>query len=242
MIMPNKDTPVPRCLELARHTEHMLGKFADNPRLAVLAARMRAGSGVLEAAQLAYEGEYRVLERMRIDVDFENYLSDARVRRTRKLVELEDGRARGRIAAQVFFEGSLDMSRIQGARQIEAMRTLEVRLLHVQDIWPGAAAELADITAHRTRYAAALDAREECLRRIEQLRLARDGAKERFLHLYAEIASLVQAEFPRDRKTQELFFRDAYERRPARAPGNGQDEEPPGEPIDEPPGDDPAGV
>jgi len=238
MIMPNRDTPVPRCLELALYTEHMLGKFPDNPRLVVLSARMREGSGVLEAAHLAHENEYRVLERTRIDVDFENYLSDARVRRTRKLVELEDGHAGGRIASQVFFAGSLDMSRIQGDRQIDAMRTLEMRLRNVQDLWPGAAAELAEIVMHRSRYGAALDAREACKRRIVQLRLARDAAKERFLRLYAEIASLVQAEFPRDRKTQELFFRDAYERRPAATPDNGGGED--DEPSDDPP-DDPAG-
>jgi hypothetical protein len=235
MIMPNRDTPVPRCLELARYTEHMLGKFPDNPRLVALSARMREGSGALEAAHLAHESEYRVLERVRIDVDFENYLSDARVRRTRKLVELEDGQAGGRIASQVLSAGSLDMSRIQGARQIEAMRMLELRLRNVQDLWPGAAAELAEIVAYRTRYGAALDAREACLRRIQQLRLARDSVKERFLRLYAEIASLVQAEFPRDRRTQELFFRDAYERRPAATPGDGADDEPTGDvPGDEP--------
>lgn len=239
MIMPNRDTPVPRCLELALYTEHMLGKFPDNPRLVVLSARMREGSGLLEAAHLAHENEYRVLERMRIDVDFENYVSDARVRRTRKMVELEDGHAGGRIASQIFFAGSLDMSRIQGARQIDAMRTLEMRLRNVQDLWPGAAVELAEIVVHRSRYGAALDAREACKRRIEQLRLARDAVKERFLRLYAEIASLVQAEFPRDRKTQELFFRDAYERRPAATPDDdGGDDEP----IDDAPGDEPAGV
>jgi hypothetical protein len=238
MIMPNRDTPVPRCLELALYTEHMLGKFPENPRLVVLSARMREGGGALEAAHLAHENEYRVLERMRIDVDFENYLSDARVRRTRKMVELEDGHAGGRIASQVFSAGSLDMSRIQGARQIEAMRTLELRLLNVQDIWPGAAAELAEIVVRRSRYSAALDAREACKRRIVELRLARDAVKERFLQLYAEIASLVQAEFPRDRKTQELFFRDAYERRPAATPDDlGEDDEPAGDV----PGDEPAG-
>ena len=238
MIMPNRDTPVPRCLELARYTEHMLGKFPDNPRLVVLSARMREGGGVLEAAHLAHENEYQALERTRIDVDFENYLSDARVRRTRKLVELEDGQAGGRIASQILFAGSLDMSRIQGARQIEAMRTLEMRLQAIQDLWPGAAAELAEIVAHRSRYGAALDAREACKRRMLQLRLARDAAKERFLRLYAEIASLVQAEFPRDRKTQQLFFRDAYERRPAATPddGGGEDDEPSDDPTDEPAG------
>jgi hypothetical protein len=59
---------------------------------------------------------------------------------------------------------------------------------------------------------AAVAARDEGLRRVKDLRLQRNAARERFLHLYAEIVSLVAAEFPRDRATQELFFLDAYEK------------------------------
>jgi hypothetical protein len=238
MIMPDKQTPVSRCLELALHTEQMLGKFADRPRLAALIPRIRAGAGALEDASLAYAGELRALTRLRIDVRFENYLSDRRVRRTRKMVEMHDGRRGGRVAAQIMPDGSLDFSRIQGAKQIEAMRALEARLVAAQDIWPEAMGELADIAAHRIRYSSAVTAREDGLRRASDLLTARKAAKERFLQLYAEIASLVEAEFPLDRETQELFFLDARERS-ARPSDEEEGDELPAEPGAEPP-DEPA--
>jgi hypothetical protein len=239
MSLPDKSTPVARCLYMSLYTEQMLGKFADNPRLAALIPRLRAGSSALESAELAYIGEFRVLTRLRIDVDFENYLSDLRVRRTRKRVELHDGRRGGRIAAQILPDGSLDFSRIQGAKQIDAMRLLEARLAASQDIWPEAVSELADIAVCRVRYASALAARDEGVRRLKELRTARDAARERFVLLYAEIASLVAAEFPRDRVTQALFFLDARDRmgRPSQdGTGDEPPGEPPGEPSDELPG------
>jgi len=236
MITPNEKTSVDRCQELGLYTEHMLGKFPDNPRLAALVARMRAGNGAFEAAERAYRSELRTLMRLRIDVDFENYLSDRRVRRTRKAVEMHDGRRGGRIAAEIMPAGSLDFSRIRGAKQIDEMRSLEARLAAAQDIWPEAGNELGDIAQHRIRYATAIAARDEGLRRAKDLRLARDAAKERFLQLYAEIVSLVEAEFPRDRVTLELFFLDAYEKS-GRSSEDGESDEPgedlPGEPGDE---------
>lgn len=225
MRLPTMVTPVSKCLELADHSMYMLAKFPDKPRLAELSRRMGEGGQALEDAQRAYEREQRAFIRLRIDLSFEDYVSDARIRRTRKLIELHDGRRGGRVAAQVFPDGSLDFTRIQGATQLQAMRLLEGRLATAQDIWPEAASELADIAAHRERYAAALSARDNGQRRIKDLRIARDAVKERFLHLYAEIVSLVSAEFPRDRATVALFFLDASVRRPGRArAGNGGDE------------------
>jgi hypothetical protein len=227
MIMPGMNTPVSKCEELSLYTEQMLAKFADNPRLTALIPRLVVSRGGLEAAGLALHGEQRALMRLRIDVDFENYISDRRVRRTRKLVEMHDGRRGGRIAAQIRPDGSLDFSRIQGAKQIDAMRALEARLAATQDIWPEAASELGDIAQHRIRYGAAVNARDEGLRRVKDLRTARNAAKERFLQVYAEAVSLVAAEFPRDRVTQALFFLDAYERsgRSSEDGGDGEGEE-----------------
>lgn len=233
MILPNKQTPASRCEELGRYTEHMLAKFPENPRLVALSQRLRDGTSALESAGLAYDAERRVLARLRIDVDFENYLADQRVRRTRKLVEMHDGRRGGRLAAQILPDGSLDFSRIQGARQIDAMRSLETRLAAVRDLWPEAESERAAIETHRVRYAGAVGARDEGLRRTKDLRLGRDAAKERFLQLYAEIVSLVAAEFPRDRDAQELFFLDA------RKPGRVSDDDGDELPDDELPGDEP---
>jgi hypothetical protein len=226
MRLPNMLTPVSKCMELSDHSMYMLAKFPENPRLAELSRRMGEGGQALEDAQRLYEREQRAQIRLRIDVSFEDHVSDARIRRTRKLIEIDDGRRGGRIASQVFPAGSLDFTRIQGATQVDAMRQLEARLAAAQDIWPEAAAELAAITAHRQRYATALAARDQGNRRIKDLRTARDATKERFVHLYAEIVSLVSAEFPRDRATVALFFLDASVRRPGRArPGDG-DEQP----------------
>ena len=58
----------------------------------------------------------------------------------------------------------------------------------------------------RKSYEAALSARREALQNASNERTARDLAKEDFLSVYAEIASRVKAEFPRDRKMQDLFF------------------------------------
>ena len=242
MIMPNMNTPVSKCEELSLYTEQMLAKFPDNPRLAALIPRLGASRGALEAGDLALRSEQRALMRLRIDVDFENYLSDRRVRRTRKLVEMHDGRRGGRIAAQILPDGSLDFSRIQGAKQIEAMRALEARLAATADIWPEAGNELGDIAQHRIRFGAAISARDEGLQRAKDLRTARNAAKERFLQVYAEAASLVAAEFPRDRVTQALFFLDAYDRR-GRSYGDGDEDtgEEPGDVLPEKPGDELAG-
>ena len=84
MIMPDMHTAVSRCQDLALHTEQMLAKFADNPRLTALIPRIRGGSLGLEDADRAYASELRALMRLRIDVHYENYVSDRRVRRTRK--------------------------------------------------------------------------------------------------------------------------------------------------------------
>jgi hypothetical protein len=225
MITPDEQTSVSRCLELALYAEQMLGQLADSPRLAALIPRIHAGAGALMDAERAYARELRVLMWLRIDVRFEDYLSDQRVRRTRRMVEMHDGRG-GCIAAQIMPEGWLDFSRIQGARQIEAMRALEARLAAAQDIWPEATSELAAIAAHRIRYTRAITARERGLRRVHDLLTAREAAREQFLQLYAEIASLVEAELPRDREAKGRFFLDARERS-ALPSDDGEGDEPP---------------
>jgi hypothetical protein len=236
MIMPDKRTPVSRVQELGLYTEHMLAKFPDRLRLVELVERLRAGNLSLANAILAYSNQLSLLRRLRIDVSYENYLSDQRVRRTRKLVEIHDGRRGGRLAAEIFPDGGVDFARMPGAKQIEFMHSLETRVSNAQDIWPEAEAELADITVHRIRHAAAIAARDEGLRQAKDLRLARDAAKERFLQLYAEIAGLIAAEFPRDRVTQELFFIDARTRS-GRPSEGGIEDELPDDVEDELPGD-----
>lgn len=213
-------TPVRKCLAVAEHTVHMLAKFPENPRLAQMSLRLSEGSLTLENAQQALHVAERAALRTRIDASYENYLSDQCMRRVQKQVETQDAHRGGRVSSLVLADATPNFTRLQGQKQVEAMRQFELRLAGVQDIWPGAAAEVATVAEHRVRYEGALDARAQGKRAIAEARVSRNTAKERFVQLYAEIASLVKAEFPRDRHTQELFFIDPSPRR-----GNGDIDE-----------------
>jgi hypothetical protein len=207
-------TPVDKCLEVADHAVHMLAKFPENPRLGEMSRRLAEGSQNLETAELVLGATERAAVHTRIDASFENYTSDLCMRRVKKQVEAQDAHRGGRVASLVS-DDAPDFTRLQGKKQVEAMRQFELRLVGVQDIWAGASTERAQVAEHRTRYEIALDAREQSKRVIKEARTTRNTAKERFVQLYAEIVSLVKAEFPRDRRTQELFFIDPY-------PGRGQ--------------------
>lgn len=226
MQRPTSSTPVARCLELAIYASRMLGKFSDNPMLAESARRLAEGQGVLKLAQDAYETAAGAALAIRVDVGYEDYAADRLVRRTQQLAELDDGRRGGRIASQVFPGGSTPITRLQGESQVVAMRDLEARLDAARDIWPQAEAEKAAIEAQRIRYQEALAARQDSERNINDLRLARDAAKERFLDIYTQVANLVQAEFPRDRVIQNLFFDVVRPRAASRSGGSSQGAEP----------------
>jgi hypothetical protein len=213
-------TPVDKCLEVADHAVHMLAKFPEKPRLGEMSRRLAEGSQNLETAELVLGATERAAVRTRIDAIFENYTSDLCMRRVKKQVEAQDAHRGGRVTTLVS-EGTPDFTRLQGKKQVDAMRAFELRLVGVQDIWAGAPAELAQVVEHRVRYESTLDVREQSKRVTEQARVNRNTAKERFVQLYAEIASLVKAEFPRDRHTQELFFINVH-RLPA---GDGTDDD-----------------
>lgn len=229
-------TPVQKCLELAGHAVHMLAKFPENPRLVEMSRRLGDGSRTLETAELALEAAERAAALTRIDAHYENYVSDLCMRRVKKQVEAQDAHRGGRVASLVS-DGSPNFAKLQGKKQVEAMRQFELRLVGVQDIWTGASAELAQVTEHRVRYEAALDAREQSKRTVAEARVNRNTAKERFVQLYAEIASLVKAEFPRNRRMQNLFFIDAYPQRGA--DGEAGDDLDEGDELPELPDDDP---
>jgi hypothetical protein len=88
------------------------------------------------------------------------------------------------------------------------MHDLEGRYDVLVATWPDAAAEKAKIVTARKAYEAALSARRDALQNTSNARTARDLTKEDFLSVYAEIAARVKAEYPRDRKMQDLFFDD----------------------------------
>lgn len=206
MQLPNQRVPVARCLTLAKYTSRMLSKFPNHAALADASQRMIDGAAALSAAENLLDTKLDEILVLRVDVGFEDYASDRRVRRTFKLTEMEDGHRNGRIASQVFPDGLTSIISRQGNKQVEYMKDLESRLQAAADIWPGAVSEAAAVAEHRARYQAALDARAAKERDIRDARAARDASKERFIGLYAEIASVVKAEFPRNRMMSDLFF------------------------------------
>jgi hypothetical protein len=203
---PTMDTPVSKCLEIATHGIRMFGKFPANAALTAFAAQMTAAKNDLAAAQQQYEVAVQEILPARVDVKYENHVSDRRVRLTQQKVEIADGQKNGRIAALVFPDGSTTITKLLGDSQIKAMSDLEGRLESFVALWPDAAAEKADIAKNREAYAAALKYRSDVGQNVRNKRALRNAAKEAFITKYAEIASRVAAEFPRDSVMQDLFF------------------------------------
>jgi hypothetical protein len=86
------------------------------------------------------------------------------------------------------------------------MTDLEGRL--AASDWADAPAELKDIAELRERYDGAVKGRAAAQQKARDAREKRNAEKQRFLLTYAEIAHRVQAEFPRDKEMQDLFFDD----------------------------------
>jgi hypothetical protein len=193
-------------LDLATYLGRMLGKFTDSARLQECAQRIGDGGQAFKDAQDAYETLIGQLLATRVDASFENYLSDQHLRAVQRQAQLADGRRGGRIATAIFPKGSGPIVRLQGESQIAAMRQVEARLGGVADIWPEATAAQQTVATHRGRYEVALKARDDAELAINNSRINRDAMKRRFLDLYAEIAALVKAEFPRNKMMQDLFF------------------------------------
>lgn len=206
MQTPSMDTPISKCQELATYSIRMFGKFSTNVVLTALAAEMTAVKTNLATAQQNYEMAVLEILPARVDVKYENHVSDRRVRLTQQKVEIADGKKGGRIAALVFPDGSTPITRLLGDSQIKAMSDLEGRLESAMTLWPEAEAEKADIAKHREAYAAALQHRKDVGQNVRNKRALRNAAKEAFITKYAEIASRVAAEFPRDSVMQDLFF------------------------------------
>ncbi|MRG91732.1 hypothetical protein [Polyangium spumosum] len=206
MQRPNRNTIPSKCLDLAGYSERMLGKFSPSIVLMALAAKMKAGAAALAASQQAYEQAVRDILPARVDVKYENFVSDRRVRLTQQKAEIADGRRGGPIATLLFPEGSAPITKLVGASQVKAMVDLEGRLDVAEASWPEAQAEKAEIEERRKQYEAALESRQLAAQKARNLRVARDAAKEAFLTMYVEVMSRVAAEFPRDKPTQDLFF------------------------------------
>jgi hypothetical protein len=148
------------------------------------------------------------------------------------MAQLADGYKGGRIASQVLPNGTRDIIRRQGDKQVEGMIDLESRLEAARDIWPEAETEQQAVAERRTAYQDVLVARSDKQREIRAALAARDAAKERFLDTYVEIANLVKAEFPRDRRHADLFFDTVRVR--SRDEQEEEDDDTPDEPDTEP--------
>ena len=212
MQTPDKKTPVPKNHDLAAYSARMLGKFTANPVLMELAARMLAAGEGLAASQRVYKEAVLAILPARVDVKYENFVSDQRIRRTLKKAELADDRANGPIVTAVFPNGANAIIRLQGKSQVEAMVDLEGNLDAAKALWPDAVNEMAEVREYRERYDAAILGRRAAGQAARNLRVERDAERARFLMTYAEIASRVQAEFPRDKAMQDLFFDDVRTR------------------------------
>jgi hypothetical protein len=206
MQLTTMKTRVSKCLELATYSIRMFGKFPTNTVLTALAADMTAAKASLATAQQDYEDAVRAVLPARVDVKYENHVSDRRVRLTQQKSEMADGKKGGRIATLVFPDGSTPITRLLGDSQIKAMSDLEGRLESAVNLWPDAAAEKTDIAKHREAYTTALAYRSDLGQTVRNKRAMRNAAKEAFITKYAEITSRVEAEFPRDSVMQDLFF------------------------------------
>lgn len=205
---PTTKTPVTKCLDLAAFSERMLGKFPSTPALAPLALKMAAAAKVLEDSQAAYVAAVIAILPTRVDVKFENFVSDRRIRITQQKAEMADGKKNGSIASQAFPEGSAPIVRLVGMSQVKQMVALEGRLAALAPLWSDAPAEAQAIGQFRESYKTAVDGRTKAGEDAANLRAVRDVAKEAFLTTYAEITSRVCAEFPRDPAMQDIFFDD----------------------------------
>jgi hypothetical protein len=208
MQLPNPKTPVPRCVDLAAYSARMLGKFKDNAVLTALSAKMSSAGEALAAAQAAYGAAAKALIPARVDVKFADLMADLGVVAGQRAAETADGVKNGPIASRLYPAGTTPITKPVGDSQVKEMHVLESRYDGMAASWSSAGAEKAKIVALRQAYEEALNGRRDAAKNAANLRATRNIVKEDFLDLYAEVANRVKAEFPRNKKMQDLFFDD----------------------------------
>jgi hypothetical protein len=228
MQTPTNKTPVSKCLDLAAYSVRLLVKFPANQALAPLAEKMQSAGQVLQRAQTNYADAVKAILPTRVDVKYENFVSDRRIRLTQQKAEMADGKKGGVIATQAFPEGSAPIVRLVGESQVNEMSLLAGRLAALAPLWPEAPAESQAISQLRDSYKTAVEGRHSAGQNAKNIRAIRDVAKESFLTAYAEITKRVGAEFPRDTVMQDLFFDDVRARSTA-AQADEPEAEPPAE-------------
>lgn len=206
MQTPNTKTSVSKCLELGAYTPRMCEKFPTNATLKDVALKLSAATKVLDDAQTDYAKAVQAILPTRVDVKYENFRSDRRIRLTQQRVEQADGVKSGKLGALVFPEGSSKIIRMLGQSQVDAMIALEGRLDALKTIWPDSVTETQEIGACHKAYQAAINGRTLAGQAAAALRAVRDVAKDSWLTVYIESQHRVEVEYPRDTTMQELFF------------------------------------
>ena len=211
MQTPTKKTPVSKCINLARFAETMFSKFPKNAVLTALSPTLKAAREALATTQNAYAEAISEIVHARAEVRFADYVADKGVRSAVRAAEEADGHKGGKLVSMLAPQGITPIIKPIGATQVKEMHDLEGRLEAAAGAWDGAMAARAEITSLRKNYEAALEQRRVAGQKASNARAARDAAKEDFLDMYAEVAARVKAEFPRDRRMQDLFFESVWE-------------------------------
>ncbi len=212
MQTPTQKTKVSKCVDLGTYASQMMAKFPQTAELVMLSQKLGDATQKLKAAQDAYLLGVGAILPTRVEVTFQNFVSDNRVRQTLRKAELFDGRANGPASSMVFPNGVTPIIKPVGATQVKEMRDMEGRLEAAGAIWPEALSEKAEIGTFRDNYEKALEARRAAGQTASDLRAVRNAVKEDFLMVYVTSANRVKALFPRDRVMQDLFFDEVRSR------------------------------
>ena len=209
---PTMRTPIERCEEKSLHTQGVLARFNSVPALQGLASILELATGNLLQKQAELVLKRKALIALRIEVLMCDRDSDQLIRACVKRVQIQDGQPEGRLEKTLYPDGSTPIIKPVGTLQVTEMRKLEGRYAAVVEQWPESAEEHRKLVASREKYEAALTARKAGLDAVGQAVVARDVAKEEFLDVFVEVASRIEAAFPRDKRTQDLFFLGDKER------------------------------
>jgi len=204
--LPTRKTTIDRCEQKSLHTQTMLRKFSAVATLNGLADKLEAATNNLLLRQEDQRGKLKQLIVLRVEVKYVDFISDRAVRLALKRAEIADGEGGGRVTATLFPDGTTPIIKPVGGTQVVEMRALEGRYEEVASIFPDAMVERQKISDHRVLYEDALKARTRGMEIVAQARAGRNLAKEEFLDIFTEVAGRIKAAFPRDRKTQALFF------------------------------------
>lgn len=222
MQLPNRNTPVERCLELSAFTVGALrtygAMFEAPPELAAqleaLANTLEPSAAAMAAAQASYRTSVLAIIPHRVAVK----LADLRSSDVVKSVKRAADDADPSISDAIFPGGTTPITKPFGQTEVDGLRRLEGRIAAVS-AWTGRDAQGARIIAVRTVYETALKGRKEAMLAAGAQHALRDMAKEDFLDAFATVAATIKGVFPRDRARQDVFF-DAVS---ARAEDRGDD-------------------